>query len=120
MLLALLLALSMAASTVTGVVKDGNGGAVAGATVAVRTQTGAEERTVTGPDGRFSIETALSGITTLVVKADGFAEKQQPVGTGDLEVVLAPARISETVIVSASRTTGTTRPLSVPTATETL
>ena len=55
MLLALLLALSMAASTVTGVVKDGNGGAVAGATVAVRTQTGAEERTVTGPDGRFSL-----------------------------------------------------------------
>jgi outer membrane receptor protein involved in Fe transport len=104
MLLALLLTLSMAATTVSGVVKDANGGAVPGASVAVRTQSGAEDTTITGPDGRFSIDTNLSGQMILVVKLEGFAEKQIPVAAGDMDVVLEPARIAETVIVTAGRT----------------
>ncbi len=105
MVLALLLALSMAAAGVTGVVKDSSGGTVAGASVAVRTPAGAEQKTVTGPDGRFSIDTTIEGAATLVVKADGFAEKQQSLGAGgDVEVVLDPASIFESVVVSTSRT----------------
>ena len=40
---------------VTGIVLDQSGGAVAGATVIVRGDTGTEEQTVTGPDGRFRL-----------------------------------------------------------------
>ena len=104
MALAFLLALAMAAAGITGVVKDSSGGAVAGATVAVRTPSGAETRTVTGPDGRFSIDTAPDGASMLVVRADGFAEKQQPFNPGDVEVVLSPATVFENVVVSTSRT----------------
>ena len=44
MLLALLLTLSMAASGLTGVVKDTTGGAVPGASVTVQTPAGTEHR----------------------------------------------------------------------------
>ena len=104
MALAFFLALAMAAAGITGVVKDSSGGAVAGATVAVRTPSGAEERTVTGPDGRFSLDTAPDGATVVVVKANGFAEKQQPFAPGETEIVLSPATLFENVVVSTSRT----------------
>ena len=109
MLLTLLLILSQAAPAVTGVVKDSNGGAVVGATVAVRTQTGAQQTTITGADGRFRIDDTPTGPATLVVRATGFAEKQQPLsgsvtGSGDLDIVLSPATLLEAVVVSATRT----------------
>ena len=104
MLLALLLALSQATSGITGVVKDGNGAVVAGATVAVRTQSGSEQQTITGADGRFVIAVVPAGAAMLVVRAAGFAEIQQPLSSGEIEVVLAPASVFETVVVSATRT----------------
>lgn len=105
MLLALLLAVSMAAQAVTGVVKDANGGAIPGAVVAVRTPSGAEEKTTTGPDGRFSVDVPDGTSATLVVRATGFAEKQQPLnGAAELDIVLSPASVFESVVVSATRT----------------
>jgi outer membrane receptor protein involved in Fe transport len=106
MLSALFLTLFMAAETVTGVVQDSNGGVIPGASVAVRSQSGGEQRTTTGPDGRFILEAASLESATLVVRAEGFAEKQQPLTSGstDLQVILSPATLFETVVVSATRT----------------
>ncbi len=78
MLWALLFALTLADPAVTGIVKDSTGGAVSGATVIMRSA-GAEQRTVTGPDGSFSFPSSPEGQVTLIVRAGGFAEATQTV-----------------------------------------
>ncbi|MFN8061206.1 MAG: TonB-dependent receptor [Vicinamibacterales bacterium] len=99
------LLLTLAQATVTGVVKDGHGDIVVGATVVIRAPSGAEDRSVTGSDGRFTIATPLAGPNALlVVRAAGFADAQQPVPAGDVEVTLTPASVLETVVVTATRT----------------
>lgn len=101
----LLLAFTLAAAQggVSGIVLDQSGGAVAGATVLVRTDAGTDQQTVTGPDGRFRLERAPSG-ATLIVRAGGFAEHQQPLnGAETLEIVVSPAGLLETVTVTAGR-----------------
>jgi outer membrane receptor protein involved in Fe transport len=105
MLLALLLALSMAMSGLTGVVKDTSGGAVPGASVTIQTTAGTEQQTViSGADGRFTFDTVPAG-AVLVVRAGGFAEQRQTVGqAADVEVVLQPPSILETVVVTPGRT----------------
>ena len=94
----------LGASTLTGVVHDSLGGAVVGATVSVRTAGSPERDTVTGPDGRFTID-APDGDVTLTVRAGGFAEKTERVGTGshELDIVVAPAAVLETVTVTPTR-----------------
>src|SRR3954464_1597257 len=105
MLLALLLSLSLADPAITGVVRDTTGGAVPGASVTLQTSAGAEQQTVTGPDGRFTIDKAPAGQATLVVRAGGFAEKRQPItAVNEIEVVLSPAAILEEVTVTPGRT----------------
>ncbi len=104
MVLALLLALAQAVSGITGIVKDTNGQVIVGASVSVRTPSGGLQQTVTDGDGRFAIASTPDGEATLVVKAPGFADAQQAVTAGEIEVVLAPASVLETVIVSATRT----------------
>jgi outer membrane cobalamin receptor len=103
MLAALLLSLAVAAASVTGIVKDETGGAVPGASVVVRSASGAEQQTVTGPDGRFTFDEVPEG-ATVIVRAGGFAEKQQPLGAnGEMEIVLVPAALLETVTVTPLR-----------------
>lgn len=106
MLLGVILSLSMAAAAVTGVVKDSTGGTVPGASVAVRTPSGAEQKTVSDAEGRFTIDLTSSGSATLVVRANGFAELQKTLtaDTTDIDIVLMPATIFESVVVSATRT----------------
>ena len=105
MLLALLLTLSMAAPGLTGVVKDTSGGAVPGASVTVQTTSGTDQHTViSGSDGRFTFETVPDG-AILIVRAGGFAEQRQTVGgSTDVEVILQPPSILETVVVTPGRT----------------
>ena len=75
MLLALLLALSMAAPAVNGVVRDTSGGVVPGASVTIQSTSGREQQTViSGSDGRFTFETVPAGEVVLVIRAGGFAE----------------------------------------------
>ena len=104
-LISLLTALPAA---VSGLVHDSSGGAVVGAVVIVRPATGPERQTVTGPDGRFAITLPDSGDATLIVRAGGFAEKQQRITsgdrTGDIDVEVVPAAVLETVTVTPSRT----------------
>ena len=57
MILAFILAL--AASSMSGVVRDSCGGVVPGAVVIVRSAAGAERQTFTGTDGRFTINAGI-------------------------------------------------------------
>jgi iron complex outermembrane receptor protein len=103
MLLALVLSLTLADPPITGVVKDTAGGAIVGASVVVKSGSG-EEQTVTGPDGHFAIDRAPSGSATIIVRAAGFAEKEMPLSSmRDIEIVLSPASILESVTVTPSR-----------------
>src|SRR5262245_21278341 len=98
------LALSLVQLTVSGVVRDQSGGAGAGATVIVRTDSGTEAQTVTGPDGRYSLERASNAGGTLIVRAGGFAEKRLSLTASEaVEVVLEPAALLETVTVTPAR-----------------
>jgi iron complex outermembrane receptor protein len=100
----LLLSLAlMQAPAVTGTVKDSSGGAVPGAAIVVRTESGGDQQTVvSGPDGRFTIDNVPPD-ATLVVRAGGFAEKRQGASGGDVNIVLAPAALLETVTVTPTR-----------------
>lgn len=104
-LLSLLAALAGGAGgTVTGVVQDTTGAVVPGASVIARTADG-DRSAVSGADGRFTIESA-AGSVTLIVRAPGFAEKEQRVdaSTSPVTVVLDPAGLREDITVAASRT----------------
>src|SRR5512138_1092456 len=95
----------LAGHTVSGVVKDATGAVVPGATVIVRPAGGAEQRTVTGPDGGFAVESSSSDVT-VIVRAGGFAEKSEHVANAatPLQIVLEPATLAETVTVTPTRT----------------
>ncbi|HUK33808.1 MAG TPA: TonB-dependent receptor plug domain-containing protein, partial [Vicinamibacterales bacterium] len=102
--LSLLAALS--GGLVSGVVQDSSGAVVAGASITARTPEG-ERMAVSGTDGRFVVETLGTGSVTLVVRAQGFAEKTQQAeaaGSTNVTVVLEPAALREDVTVTAART----------------
>ena len=98
--------LALAASSLSGIVRDTTGGAVPGAAVIVKPASGTERQTFTGPDGRFTIETPETGEVTIVVRAGGFAEKTQKVSSsnGSIEITVEPATLLETVTVTPTRT----------------
>ena len=101
-----LMAALAADGTISGVVHDSTGGVVSGAAVVVRAGSGAENRATTGPDGRFTIDAPETGQLTVIVRAGGFAEKTSQVPAaqaGDLDLVLAPATLLETVTVTPTR-----------------
>ncbi len=92
---------------VTGTVRDSDGGAVEGATVLARQRDDVEQQVVTGPDGRFSVAADARAEVVLIVRAAGFADVTRTVASGaaaaPLEIVLAPARVTEAVTVTATR-----------------
>src|SRR5688572_3166057 len=93
-----------AQAAVSGIVKDEAGGAVPGASVMVVGTSGSEQKTVSGPDGRFELTMLPGGDLTLVVRAGGFAEWSQPLpANGDINVVLAIAKLLQTVTVTPTR-----------------
>ena len=102
----LLTAQSLSAPGVSGVIRDPSGQVVPGATVIARFVNGSEQQTVSGPDGRFALPLAAPGEVVLVVRAPSFSELKRtlPAGaTTEIDVVLSPPSLSETVTVTASR-----------------
>jgi outer membrane receptor protein involved in Fe transport len=101
------LILALTAASISGVVHDSSGGAVAGAAVTLRAPSAPEKRVTTGPDGRFTIDAPETGDVTILVRASGFADKTEQVGaahSGEIDVVLVPATLFETVTVTPTRT----------------
>src|SRR5215467_1805325 len=102
---ALSLLAALAGSTLSGIVKDTSGAVVPGASIVARTSEG-ERAAVSGTDGQFIIEAPGSGTVTLVVRAPGFAEKQQTVepNANAITVTLEPSSLREDITVTAART----------------
>jgi iron complex outermembrane receptor protein len=104
---AVALSQSSAVAPITGVVVDGSGGAVVGATVIVRQPGAAERRTATAADGRFAIEAAPQVAADLVIRASGFSESRETLAAGgprvDLRVTLRPGGVAEALTVTATR-----------------
>src|SRR3954466_7825877 len=96
---------SAPAATITGTVRDASGSVVPGAVIAVR-DGAAEQKTVSGPDGRFTLPFSTSRDIVLIVRATGFAELRHtvPAGTSaSVDLVLSPASLQEAVTVTATR-----------------
>jgi outer membrane receptor protein involved in Fe transport len=96
-----------AGAPITGIVRDTSGAVVPGASVVARAPSGEEQQTLAGADGRFAIDApgTGSGELTIIVRAAGFAEKQQRIDAAarELSIVLTPASLVEAVTVTASR-----------------
>jgi len=94
-------------ATLTGVVRDSSGAPLSGASIVIRSRTGDETHATSGADGTFTAPVPAAGDVVIVVRADGFAEARQRLraaaARSTVEVVLAPAGLSETVTVTASR-----------------
>jgi hemoglobin/transferrin/lactoferrin receptor protein len=116
LLVPMLLSLSMAGaanarsgSTVSGVVLDSSGAALAGASVSLLSaQQVAVGSAKTDSQGRFTFNDVPSGSYLLVVASLGFAEQQQVVSVGQaavdgVEVKLNPDALREEVTVTANQ-----------------
>lgn len=87
---------------VGGVVVDGSGGSIAGATVTLRTPNG-EFKTATDAQGRFAFAGVPEDAITLTVTYQGFAPAtiQMRSPREEVRVVLRPIPVSEAVTVQA-------------------
>jgi outer membrane receptor for ferrienterochelin and colicins len=99
---------AFAQQQISGVIRDGSGAVVAGATIVVRQPSSTFERLVdSGRDGRFFVTQIGAGDYNLEVIAPGFAMLQATVrvpAAEPIELSLVPAPVVEAVqIVSASR-----------------
>jgi outer membrane receptor protein involved in Fe transport len=90
----------------TGIVRDIAGGIVPGAAIVVRVS-GREQRTTSGADGRFTATVPAAAEVSIIVRAAGFAETRQTMAPGgqrvNVEIVVAPAAVTEAVTVTATR-----------------
>ncbi len=89
-----------AASRIAGIVVDASGAPVANATVTI-----AGRSVTTGGDGRFDVADAPDGEVTVQAAAPGFAATTLRItgGTVEARLTLAPAPLTEAVVVTASR-----------------
>lgn len=93
---------------IVGIVRDGNGAAVAGATVkAANTQTGLELNSTSNADGLYRMVLVPSGIYVVTVQATGFAKAEianvsVKVGqVSDINVTMGVGAVSEAITVTA-------------------
>src|SRR5262245_65885217 len=93
-----------APAAISGTVRDLSGSVVPNATITVRNGS-KDEQTVTGPDGRFTLQAPATSEIVLVVRAAGFAELRHTVTAGtspaNIDIVLSPASVQEAVTVTA-------------------
>lgn len=102
-----------ATGSIAGTVRTSDGRALPGVAVVLVGPTG-DRRLATGPDGRFAVAGLAAGAYTASVDAPGLVLREpRSVAVGDspgasagpsrLDLVLAPAPVTERVVVSATR-----------------
>lgn len=94
---------------IEGVVQDQTGAAVERAQVILKNESAVMAESITDSAGRFRLEASTTAAATVSVRAEGFApfeSRLDAVQTNllGLEIVLAPAPLSERVTVTATRT----------------
>ncbi|HJU56053.1 MAG TPA: TonB-dependent receptor [Pyrinomonadaceae bacterium] len=94
---------------VEGVVQDQTGAAVERAEVILKSESAIIAESTTDSSGRFRLEVSTPAAASLAVRAEGFAlyeSRLDAIQTNllGLEIVLAPAPLSERVTVTATRT----------------
>ncbi|HLL76897.1 MAG TPA: TonB-dependent receptor [Pyrinomonadaceae bacterium] len=94
---------------VAGTVRDERGAPVAWARVTLAVGLAAARHAVTDDEGRFAFDGFPAGEVTLTVEARGFARairswRPSDVPAAEVEIVLAPASVAESVTVTATRT----------------
>jgi hypothetical protein len=95
-------------AVVQGVALDEDGGALPGASVELlRPTTGFASRTVTGPDGRFSIANVPLGRYELAVAVDGFRTDRRAVDA----LSTVPVELTVTLAIEALASTVTVTPV---------
>jgi outer membrane receptor protein involved in Fe transport len=98
--------LAVAQVTVSGIVRDSAGAAMAGAEVSLQSQN--QSLTVkTGADGRFSFSSVSAFSGMIHATAPGFSPLELPWSASeasDITLTLRPAPVSERIVVSATRT----------------
>ena len=123
--MALLAGLAMAQSpwgALRGVVCDGSGARVAGASVVIRRASSSEtRRTRTGKQGQFQLGELPPGDYEVGVSSPGFAEARSKINvvvsaTREIEVVLQPLRARETVTVHGAASSVTLQPVNTSSA----
>lgn len=92
-----------------GIVQDQTGAPISRAAVTLRNDAAVIAEETTDSDGRFKLEAATGRDATLSVRAQGFAQFEGKLSTVQtnllgMEIVLAPAPLSEQVTVTATRT----------------
>jgi hypothetical protein len=102
-------AFAQATSSIGGVVVDGAGGVIPGATVTVKNvRTGTTFTAFTGPRGRFSVPAVATGTYTVTVALDGFKTAVlndvvvTVAGPASVRAVLEVGSVTETVNVAAA------------------
>ena len=89
----------------SGIVKDSLGNRLPQASVLIE-ETG--QLALTDEEGRFCFNTAPEGKLTILAALDGFEERwmnEVSTGNGTIEIVLEPARIRESITVTAATRT---------------
>jgi hypothetical protein len=108
-LIAGLLAHAADGVAVSGTVSDGQGEAIAGATVELSVEGGAAQREVSDTEGRFALQAIKPGTYELSVHAAHYQKLEKSVvvadGGSDLAIQLQP-EVRETVVVTADVTNG--------------
>ncbi|MFN7913868.1 MAG: TonB-dependent receptor [Vicinamibacterales bacterium] len=96
------------AGTITGVVRDSNGGVLPGVTVKVTaSQGGASVEVVTDGEGGYRTDGLATGTYQVEAGLDGFETSSVQVtlsgALATLDITLSPSRVTESVVVTARR-----------------
>ncbi|HJS50993.1 MAG TPA: carboxypeptidase regulatory-like domain-containing protein, partial [Pyrinomonadaceae bacterium] len=97
---------SVSAQTLTGVVLDGKGGAISGASVEVVTRNLVTVTTQTDDEGSFSLSGKITEQSRLTVRAQGFAPYERKLandGVRHFTIILQPAPVTGDVTISVTR-----------------
>jgi iron complex outermembrane receptor protein len=106
-------------ASVKGLVKDSSGGSIPGAVVKVVSESGATVEAITDGEGAFTAASLAAGASRIEASLDGFetAVRRVSLVAGqvvDVELTLAPAGITEGVVVTARRSEEVAQEVPIP------